>query len=105
MGFRATAMRDGFRAGELTGATVLLALHTEDDVSLAVPVVLPGTVCALSLAGRQRELDLDDPGGVVHRTVVKLGLAYDHRVVNGREAVALLVALRELLEHPERLPE
>lgn len=110
MGFRTTAMRGGFRPGELAGATVLLALHTEDDVSLAVPVLLPGTVCAVSLAGRQRELDLDDSGGrdsggVVRRTVVQLGLAYDHRVVNGREAVALLVAVRELLEDPQRLPD
>ncbi|WP_213452019.1 2-oxo acid dehydrogenase subunit E2 [Rhizomonospora bruguierae] len=103
MRLRARALSGGFRAGELTGATIVLALHTEDDVSVAVPVVLPGTVCAVSLAGRQYEVDLDG-SAVVRRTVVQLGLAYDHRVVNGREAVALLVAVRELVEHPERIP-
>ncbi|MEV4140097.1 2-oxo acid dehydrogenase subunit E2 [Dactylosporangium sp. NPDC049742] len=100
MALRMTALRGTFRAGDLTGATIMLALHTDDDVTVAVPIVQPGTVCALSLAGRTTELDLDDAGTVVRRTVVQLGVAYDHRVVNGREAVELLRDLRDALQQP-----
>jgi 2-oxoglutarate dehydrogenase E2 component (dihydrolipoamide succinyltransferase) len=103
MKLRMTALRGTFAAAELTGANILLALHTDDDVTLAVPVVLPGTVCAVSLAGRQRELTLDESGAPAWRSVVQLGAAYDHRVVNGRDAVAFLRDLRDLLEHPDRL--
>lgn len=36
-------------------------------------------------------------------TVVTLGLAYDHRVVNGREAVGFLRAVADALHDPEQL--
>jgi 2-oxoglutarate dehydrogenase E2 component (dihydrolipoamide succinyltransferase) len=101
--FRLTAMRGTFRAGDLTGANVLLALHTDDDVSVAVPIVLPGTVCAFSLAGNQQVVQLDVGGVPVSRTVVQLGVAYDHRVVNGAQAVELLRAVRDALLQPTTL--
>ena len=104
MRFRLAAMRGGFRAGDLTGANVLLALHTDDDISIAVPIVLPGTVCALSLAGQQQVVRLDDDGMPVSHTVVRLGVAYDHRVVNGAEAAELLRAVREVLQYPGSEP-
>ncbi|MDG6109849.1 2-oxo acid dehydrogenase subunit E2 [Dactylosporangium aurantiacum] len=100
MAHRMTALRGTFRAADLTGATIMLALHTDDDVTHAVPVLLPGTSCALSLAGRQTELFLDAGGAVAQRTVVQLGLAYDHRILNGRDAVAFLRDLSALLQHP-----
>ncbi|GAA3388811.1 2-oxo acid dehydrogenase subunit E2 [Cryptosporangium minutisporangium] len=103
MRFRLTAMRGTFRAGDLTGASVLLALHTDEDVSVAVPMVLPGTVCALSLGGNERVVQLDAAGAPVAHTVVQLGVAYDHRVVNGAQAVELLRAIREVLLAPATL--
>jgi 2-oxoglutarate dehydrogenase E2 component (dihydrolipoamide succinyltransferase) len=103
MELRTTALRGTFAAADLTGANIMLALHTDDDVTLAVPMVLPGTVCAVSLPGRQRELDLAEDGTPVWRTVVQLGAAYDHRVINGRDAVAYLRDLRDLLQYPERI--
>ena len=105
MELRMTALRGTFRASDLTGATVMLALHTDDDVTVAVPLIQPGVVCALSLAGRTTELDLDDTGAVVRRTVAQLGVAYDHRVVNGRDAVALLRDLRDALNAPHPPPD
>ncbi|MEV0567162.1 2-oxo acid dehydrogenase subunit E2 [Dactylosporangium sp. NPDC050588] len=41
---------------------------------------------------------------MVRRTVVQLGVAYDHRVVNGREAVELLRDLRDALQQPPAGP-
>jgi 2-oxoglutarate dehydrogenase E2 component (dihydrolipoamide succinyltransferase) len=53
----------------------------------------------VSLAGRQTELFLDPTGAVAQRTVVQLGLSYDHRILNGRDAVAFLRDLSDLLQH------
>ncbi|GAA0240758.1 2-oxo acid dehydrogenase subunit E2 [Cryptosporangium japonicum] len=102
MRHRLTALRGSFRPADLTGANVLLALHTDDDVTVAVPIVLPGTVCAVSLAGVQPVVRLDADGAPVTRSVVQLGVAYDHRVVNGAQAVELLRAVREVLLAPVR---
>ena len=42
-------------------------------------------------------------GQVVIRPVMYLALSYDHRLVDGREAVQFLVMIKELLEDPARL--
>ncbi|WP_244596431.1 2-oxo acid dehydrogenase subunit E2, partial [Escherichia coli] len=42
-------------------------------------------------------------GLVVIRPMMYLALSYDHRIIDGQEAVQTLVAIRELLESPEQL--
>jgi len=42
-------------------------------------------------------------GAVVVRPMMYLALTYDHRIIDGREAVQFLVAVKELLEDPSRL--
>ena len=40
---------------------------------------------------------------IVIRPMMYLALSYDHRVIDGREAVGFLVRVKECLENPERL--
>jgi 2-oxoglutarate dehydrogenase E2 component (dihydrolipoamide succinyltransferase) len=42
-------------------------------------------------------------GQIVARPMMYLALSYDHRIVDGREAVSFLVRIKECLEDPERL--
>ena len=42
-------------------------------------------------------------GKIVARPMMYLALSYDHRIVDGKEAVTFLVRLKEALEDPERL--
>jgi 2-oxoglutarate dehydrogenase E2 component (dihydrolipoamide succinyltransferase) len=42
-------------------------------------------------------------GQVVVRPMMYLALSYDHRIIDGREAVQFLVAVKESLEDPSRL--
>ena len=42
-------------------------------------------------------------GEVVARPMMYLALSYDHRIVDGQEAVTFLVRVKECLEDPERL--
>jgi 2-oxoglutarate dehydrogenase E2 component (dihydrolipoamide succinyltransferase) len=97
MRFRLAAVEGAFRDSDLSGGNVTVAVHTEHDVLSAVPLVVPGQVAALAVGAPRPELRLAD-GAVVERTVVHLGLAYDHRVVNGRDAAEFLAAVREGLE-------
>jgi 2-oxoglutarate dehydrogenase E2 component (dihydrolipoamide succinyltransferase) len=42
-------------------------------------------------------------GEVVIRPMMYVALSYDHRIVDGREAVQFLVKIKELIEDPEKL--
>ncbi|MQY10738.1 Dihydrolipoyllysine-residue succinyltransferase component of 2-oxoglutarate dehydrogenase complex [Streptomyces sp. RB5] len=105
MRFRMAGLRGNFRASELEGANITVTLHTEPGVVFAVPVVFPGQACALALAAPQPTVVSDGTGGFRERSLVHLGAAYDHRLVNGSQITALLTGVRELLEDPVRLAE
>jgi len=83
-----------------------------------VPVAVPNGVTAsiegsiLSVKGPKGVLTmpmLDDisygieDGQIVVRPMNYLALSYDHRIIDGREAVLALVAMKEALEDPARL--
>ena len=51
---------------------------------------------------QQRPVVMDD-GGIVARPMMYLALSYDHRIVDGKEAVTFLVRVKEVLEDPRRL--
>jgi 2-oxoglutarate dehydrogenase E2 component (dihydrolipoamide succinyltransferase) len=42
-------------------------------------------------------------GQIVVRPMMYLALSYDHRLIDGREAVSFLVRIKEYIENPERL--
>lgn len=98
MDFRERALAGGFQPHELTGANIMVSLHAEPDVVLAGPIIYPGQTGVVCLAGVSHELVLDDVGEVAVRRVVNISLVYDHRVVNGREAVAFLQALKAAVQ-------
>jgi 2-oxoglutarate dehydrogenase E2 component (dihydrolipoamide succinyltransferase) len=50
---------------------------------------------------QQRPVGID--GEIKLRPMMYLALSYDHRIVDGREAVTFLVRVKEILEDPERL--
>ncbi|SDG16027.1 2-oxoglutarate dehydrogenase E2 component (dihydrolipoamide succinyltransferase) [Sinosporangium album] len=103
MEFRISALNGEFRDSDLAGANFTLALHHDAEVALAIPLILPGTSCALALASPAREPVFTADGDVVARRVANLGLAYDHRLINGRDAAEFLRAVKESLETPEVL--
>jgi 2-oxoglutarate dehydrogenase E2 component (dihydrolipoamide succinyltransferase) len=50
---------------------------------------------------QKRPVAVDDQ--VVIRPMMYLALSYDHRIIDGREAVGFLVRVKECVENPERL--
>jgi pyruvate/2-oxoglutarate dehydrogenase complex dihydrolipoamide acyltransferase (E2) component len=102
MDFRLKALRGEFTARELDGGAIGVSLNLEPGVSVVAPIVLWPQLCMVSVAGPlPRVLPVD--GTTVPATVVTLGLAYDHRVINGREAIAFLRAVGDSLCDPQQL--
>ncbi|XVQ87763.1 2-oxo acid dehydrogenase subunit E2 [Microbispora siamensis] len=86
MKYRLAAATGEFTESDLSGANFVVTLHTEHGVVLAIPFVFPGTVCALAVAGPR------------DGTLADIGLAYDHRLINGRDAALFLNALKAAVE-------
>ncbi|MFC0862037.1 2-oxo acid dehydrogenase subunit E2 [Sphaerimonospora cavernae] len=86
MKHRLAATTGEFKESDLTGANFVVTLHTDHGVVLAIPFVFPGTVCALAVT-EARDGALAD-----------IGLAYDHRLINGRDAALFLNALKATVE-------
>ncbi|MGA5253273.1 2-oxo acid dehydrogenase subunit E2 [Streptomyces pseudogriseolus] len=104
MDFRLKAFRAEFTAGELSGGCLSVSLNTEPGVLFVQPIVMAPQLCMVSVGGPLTRLVLED-GVPASTTVVTLGLAYDHRVVNGRDAVAFLRAVADALHDAEKLVE
>lgn len=103
MDLRVTAMRGAFQEGDFAGAGIVVSLSNDAGVLFTRPIIFPGHTCMLSLGGTCDELALDAGGSVRARQVAHVGITYDHRFVNGRDAVLFLQALTQVLESPEPL--
>ena len=69
---------------------------------MSTPLPAPGQSAILGMhAINDRPMAVD--GEVQIRPMMYLALSYDHRLVDGREAVGCLKAIKDALEHPERL--
>ncbi|WP_158842368.1 2-oxo acid dehydrogenase subunit E2 [Saccharothrix deserti] len=102
MDLRMKAWRGEFTAAELSGGTITVSLNNDEGVLLVQPIVMWPQVCMVSVGGPRPQVVIED-GVPVQRTVVTLGLAYDHRVVNGRDAIAFLRVIAESLSDAQRL--
>ncbi|MGC4891732.1 2-oxo acid dehydrogenase subunit E2 [Micromonospora sp. DT227] len=94
---RMRALRNRLSEEDMIGMNFLVALNDTPGVTHARPIIPPGVTCALSVPDVHREVVLDADGGLRERTTADLGLAYDHRLVNGARAGAYLAALADAL--------
>jgi 2-oxoglutarate dehydrogenase E2 component (dihydrolipoamide succinyltransferase) len=87
---------------ELTGGTFTISNGGVFGSMLSTPIINPPQSAILGVHAT-RERPVAENGQVVIRPVNYLALSYDHRIVDGREAVLSLVAIKEALEDPARL--
>jgi 2-oxoglutarate dehydrogenase E2 component (dihydrolipoamide succinyltransferase) len=69
---------------------------------LSTPIINPPQSAILGIH-QTKERPVVENGQVVIRPMNYLALSYDHRLIDGREAVLSLVAIKEALEDPARL--
>ncbi len=90
------------RLDELTGGTFTITNGGVFGSLLSTPILNPPQSGILGMHKIQ-ERPVAVNGQVVVRPMMYLALSYDHRLVDGREAVQFLVAVKEALEDPARL--
>jgi 2-oxoglutarate dehydrogenase E2 component (dihydrolipoamide succinyltransferase) len=95
--------RDGQLAmDELMGGTFSISNGGVYGSLMSSPILNPPQVGILGMHKIQ-ERPIAIAGEVVIRPMMYLALSYDHRIVDGREAVSFLVRVKECIEDPERL--
>ena len=87
---------------ELTGGTFSISNGGVFGSMLSSPIINPAQSAILGVHAT-RERPVAENGQVVIRPINYLALSYDHRIIDGREAVLSLVAMKEVLEDPARL--
>lgn len=87
---------------ELTGGTFTISNGGVFGSMLSTPIINPPQSAILGVHAT-RERAVVENGQVVVRPINYLALSYDHRIIDGREAVLALVAMKEALEDPARI--
>jgi 2-oxoglutarate dehydrogenase E2 component (dihydrolipoamide succinyltransferase) len=87
---------------ELTGGTFSISNGGVFGSMLSTPIINPPQSAILGIHAT-RDRPVAENGQVVIRPINYLALSYDHRIIDGREAVLGLVAIKEALEDPARL--
>jgi 2-oxoglutarate dehydrogenase E2 component (dihydrolipoamide succinyltransferase) len=87
---------------ELTGGTYTISNGGVFGSMLSTPIINPPQSAILGVHAT-RERPVVENGQVVIRPINYLAQSYDHRIIDGREAVLSLVAIKEALEDPARM--
>jgi len=87
---------------ELTGGTFSISNGGVFGSMLSTPIINPPQSAILGIHAT-KERPVVENGQIVIRPMNYLALSYDHRIIDGREAVLSLVAIKEALEDPARL--
>jgi len=95
--------KDGtLKMDEMKGGTFTISNGGVFGSLMSTPIINPPQSAVLGLH-RIEERPVVRDGQVVVRPMMYLALSYDHRLIDGREAVTFLVALKNAIEDPTRL--
>ncbi len=100
--FAARAKEGKLTMEELTGGTFTITNGGVFGSMLSTPIINPPQSAILGIHAT-KDRPVAENGQVVIRPMNYLAVSYDHRIIDGREAVQFLVAIKEALEFPGRV--
>ena len=99
----AAKARDGkLTIDEMTGGTFTITYGGVYGSLISTPIINPPQTAILGMHKIQERV-VAHQGKVVIRPMMYLALSYDHRLIDGKEAVRFLVTCKELLEDPAKI--
>ncbi len=99
----AVKARDGkLSLDDLSGGTFSVTNGGTFGSMMSTPIINPPQSAILGMHATKERAVVEN-GQVVVRPMMYLALSYDHRIIDGREAVLTLVTIKDLLEDPARL--
>jgi len=101
-GLAARAQGNQLKPDELQGGTFTITNGGVYGSLLSTPIINPPQCAILGMHSIQ-ERPVAVEGNIVIRPMMYLALSYDHRIVDGREAVTFLIQIKEMIEKPARI--
>jgi 2-oxoglutarate dehydrogenase E2 component (dihydrolipoamide succinyltransferase) len=96
--------RDGeLDFADLQGGTFTISNGGIYGSLLSTPILNPPQSGILGMHSIEKRARVLDDGSLAARPMMYVALSYDHRIVDGKEAVTFLVKVKERLEDPERM--
>ena len=86
---------------ELTGGTFTVTNGGTFGSMMSTPIINPPQSAILGMHATKDRAIVEN-GQIVIRPMMYLALSYDHRIIDGRDAVLALVAIKDVLEDPSR---
>ena len=102
MDYAAKAKDGKIAIEDLTGGTFSITNGGTFGSMMSTPIINPPQSAILGMHATKERAVVEN-GQVVVRPMMYLALSYDHRIIDGREAVLTLVTIKDLLEDPARL--
>ncbi len=100
--FSAKARQGKISLEEITGGTYTITNGGVFGSLLSTPILNPPQSAILGMHKIEQKAVVRE-GEIVIRPMMYLALSYDHRIIDGREAVQFLVTIKEMLEDPARM--
>jgi len=102
LGYAAKAKEGKIQISDLTGGVFTISNGGVYGSLLSTPIINPPQSGILGMHSiQQRPVAVE--GQVVIRPMMNLALSYDHRVVDGKEAVTFLIRVKDCIENPARM--
>jgi 2-oxoglutarate dehydrogenase E2 component (dihydrolipoamide succinyltransferase) len=102
LGYAKKAKDGKLQVSDLTGGVFTISNGGVYGSLLSTPIINPPQSAILGMHSiQQRPVAVD--GQVVIRPMMNLALSYDHRVVDGKEAVTFLIRVKDCIENPARM--
>ncbi len=102
LGYAKKAKDGKLQVSDLTGGVFTISNGGVYGSLLSTPIINPPQSAILGMHSiQQRPIAVD--GQVVIRPMMNLALSYDHRVVDGKEAVTFLIRVKDCIENPARM--
>ena len=96
--------RDGkLSLDEMSGGTFTITNGGVFGSLMSTPIINPPQVAILGMHKIQERPMVMKDGSIKARPMMYIALSYDHRIIDGREAVTFLVRIKEAIEDPSRL--
>jgi 2-oxoglutarate dehydrogenase E2 component (dihydrolipoamide succinyltransferase) len=104
IGLLGTKARDGkITMDEMTGGTFTITNGGIFGSLMSTPIINPPQVGILGMHKIQERPMVMKDGSIKARPMMYIALSYDHRIIDGREAVTFLVRIKDAIEDPQRL--
>ena len=102
--FAKRAADNKLTAAEMTGGTFTISNGGTFGSWMGTPIINPPQSAILGMhATKKKPWVCEKTGEIVVRDIMAVALTYDHRIMDGRDAVQFLVKIKNIIEDPVRL--